>query len=83
LISQISRFTLPKRKIPIPAHSAWPPLTILWSYRAIYVAFPIQDGLNGKKFPVVYPASGDARKEISNRILATYVVNHCVDDYEA
>jgi stage V sporulation protein G len=51
--------------------------------KGIYVAFPIQDGLNGKKFPVVYPASGDARKEISNRILATYVVNHCVDDYEA
>ncbi len=51
--------------------------------KGIYVAFPLQSAADGKKkFPMVYPASGDARKEISNRILATYVVNHCVDEYD-
>jgi len=42
--------------------------------------------LEGKKgifirFPnVVSFANSEARKEASNRILATYVINHCVDD---
>jgi len=46
----------------------------------IYVTFPVRN-VFGKTLPVVYPASGDARKEISNRILATYVVNHCIEDF--
>jgi DNA-binding cell septation regulator SpoVG len=52
--------------------------------KGIYVAFPLAGGnpKNQKFRPIVYPASPEARKEISNRILATYVINHCVDDYE-
>ena len=40
----------------------------------IYISFPL--GAYGR--PVVYPASPESRREISNRILATYVVNHCI-----
>ena len=47
--------------------------------KGIYIEFPLQRALDGKQYPIVYPSSGDSRKEISNRILATYVVNHCVD----
>lgn len=47
--------------------------------KGIYVAFPIREN-TGNFMPVVYPSSGEARKEISNRILATYVVNHCIDE---
>jgi DNA-binding cell septation regulator SpoVG len=52
--------------------------------KGIYVAFPLAGGGAPKsRFrPLVYPANSQARKEISNRILATYVINHCVDDYE-
>jgi DNA-binding cell septation regulator SpoVG len=50
--------------------------------KGIYVAFPLQK--NGDNVhPIVYPASAEARKEISNRILACYVVNFCVDEYES
>ena len=36
---------------------------------------------------VSYPANVEftdleSRKKIDNRILATYVINHCIDDYE-
>ncbi len=50
--------------------------------KGIYVAFPLSAGKDGKKYPVAYPVNAEARKEISNRILATYVVNHCVDEYD-
>ena len=51
--------------------------------KGIYVTYPFTGGKPQKKvWPVVYPANKEARKEISNRILATYVINHCVDDYE-
>jgi len=50
--------------------------------KGVYVTFPITTGTDGKMHPVVYPASGEARKEICNRILASYVVNHCADDYQ-
>ncbi len=52
--------------------------------KGIYVAYPFAGGnLKKKDFrPIVYPANKEARKEISNRILATYVINHCVDDYK-
>jgi DNA-binding cell septation regulator SpoVG len=52
--------------------------------KGIYVAFPLSGGRasSNKFWPVVYPANKQARKEISNRILATYVINHCIDDYE-
>jgi len=48
--------------------------------KGIYIAFPLNK-TGDKQFPVVYPATGDARKEISNRILATYVVNYCIEDF--
>jgi len=52
--------------------------------KGIYVSFPMMSRHgNPKPRPVVYPANPVARKEISNRILATYVINHCVDDYQA
>ena len=47
--------------------------------KGIYLAFPLQKS-GDNVHPIVYPTSGEARKEISNRILATYVVNHCVDE---
>jgi DNA-binding cell septation regulator SpoVG len=52
--------------------------------KGIYVAFPLSGGKPQKNrfLPIVYPANPQAKKEISNRILATYVINHCVDDYE-
>lgn len=50
--------------------------------KGIYVTFPFSGGNTQKKiWPVVYPANKEIRKEISNRILATYVINHCVEDY--
>jgi stage V sporulation protein G len=49
--------------------------------KGVYVAFPLTTSATGKRHPVVFPATGEARREISNRILATYVINHCVDDY--
>ena len=57
-------------------------IRILEGEKGIYVAFPINDTYPNQR-TVVYPSSGEARKEISNRILATYVVNHCVDEYES
>ena len=51
--------------------------------KGIYVSFPMQSRTNSPKpRPVVWPASPEAKKEISNRILATYVINHCVDEYQ-
>ncbi len=55
-------------------------LKIKESKQGIYVAFPFQrnsDGIHSR----VYPVNEEVRKEISNRILATYVINHCVEDY--
>ncbi|OGJ90448.1 MAG: hypothetical protein A2268_02990 [Candidatus Raymondbacteria bacterium RifOxyA12_full_50_37] len=48
--------------------------------KGVYVTFPVQKS-GDKTYPIVFPASEEARKEISNRILATYIINHCVDDY--
>lgn len=58
-------------------------IRIIEGKKGIYVAFPLTGGRSaGARFrPVVYPANAEARKEISNRILATYVINHCVDEY--
>ena len=50
--------------------------------KGIYVAFPLSSAKDGKKYPIVYPVNAETRKEISNRILATYVVNHCIDEYD-
>ena len=47
--------------------------------KGIYIAFPLA-GTYPNQRPVVYPTSGDVRKEISNRILSTYIVNHCIDN---
>lgn len=49
--------------------------------KGIYVAFPFQKDNKGNLRKIVYPASKKAMKAIKNRILATYVLNHCVDDY--
>lgn len=43
--------------------------------KGIYVRWPININL-------IKNAATDYRKEFSNRILATYVVNHCVDEYD-
>lgn len=49
--------------------------------KGVFVSFPFASGSNGKLYPVVLPANKEARKSICNRILATWVINHCVDDY--
>ncbi|OGS35086.1 MAG: hypothetical protein A2293_00730 [Elusimicrobia bacterium RIFOXYB2_FULL_49_7] len=49
--------------------------------KGIYVTFPFVRSADGKTYPVVMPVDPDKRRAISNRILATWVINHCVDDY--
>jgi len=51
--------------------------------KGVYVAFPLSEGKDGKKYPVYYPVNAEIRKELTNRILASYVVNHCVDEYQS
>lgn len=48
--------------------------------KGIYVTYPVHIS-HGNRFPIVYVVNEEAKKEISNRILATYVINHCVDAY--
>jgi len=59
-------------------------IRIIEGKKGIYVAFPLtggrSNGHTGRR-PLVYPATPEIRREISNRILATYVINHCVDEY--
>lgn len=51
--------------------------------KGIYIRFPLSSRFGSPKpRPIVYAATPEAKKEISNRILATYVINHCIDDYE-
>jgi len=47
--------------------------------KGIYVAFPSQKSRE-RRYAIVYPANEEVKKEISNRILATYVINHLEDD---
>ncbi|MFH0920800.1 MAG: SpoVG family protein [Fibrobacterota bacterium] len=59
-------------------------IRIMEGKKGIYVAFPLTGGRGSShtgRRPIVYPANPEIRKEISNRILATYVINHCVDEY--
>ena len=51
--------------------------------KGIYVAFPLSSRFGSPKaMPVVYPSNPEAKREIVNRILATYVINHCIDEYQ-
>jgi stage V sporulation protein G len=56
-------------------------IKIMEGKKGVYVAFPFSRGSDGKSYPVVLPVNKEARRAISNRILATWVVNHCMDDY--
>ncbi len=57
-------------------------IKIVQGKKGVYVAFPLQKNSSGTFYPLVYPANSDAKKLISNRILATYVVNHCMEECE-
>jgi stage V sporulation protein G len=59
-------------------------IRIIEGIEGIFVSFPKtgKKEKTSKVCPIVYPSNPDARKSIESRILATYVINHCVDDYE-
>jgi stage V sporulation protein G len=59
-------------------------IRIIQGIKGIFVSFPKTGKRTaGKSCPIVYPANPDIKKTIESRILATYVINHCVDDYKA
>ena len=47
-------------------------IRIMEGKKGVYIRFPKDLSFIGK----------EARRQVSNRILATYVVNHCMDDYQ-
>ncbi|OGJ85800.1 MAG: hypothetical protein A2268_00915 [Candidatus Raymondbacteria bacterium RifOxyA12_full_50_37] len=51
-------------------------IRIVEGKKGVSVAFPVKN-----RQPAVYFTSDEARKQICDRILATYIINHCVDDY--
>lgn len=57
-------------------------IKIVEGKKGVYVAFPLNKNHLGNFYPIVYPSNPEAKKAISNRILATYVVNHCMDECE-
>ena len=44
--------------------------------KGIYITFPLNTAPDGRRWPLVYPASGEARRNISAHILANYALNH-------
>ena len=59
-------------------------IRIIQGIKGIFVSFPKTGRRDtGKTCPIVYPASQEVKRSIESRILATYVINHCVDDYKA
>ncbi len=56
-------------------------IRIMQGNKGIFVAFP-RSGGTGKQRPIVYPATKEIHKSISSRILSTYVINYCVNEYE-
>ena len=57
-------------------------IRIIQGIKGIFVSFP-KSNMKGtdKPRPIVYPSSKEFKKAIESRILATYVINHCVDEY--
>jgi len=57
-------------------------IRIIQGNKGIYVAFPRTNRFGSEKSrPIVYTANPETRKLIESRILATYVINHCINDY--
>ena len=44
--------------------------------KGIYVTFPVNTAPDGRRWPLVYPASGEARRNIAAHILANYAFNY-------
>lgn len=58
-------------------------IRIIQGVKGIFVSFP-RTSRKGTltPYPIVYTTSRELKKSIESRILATYVINHCIDDYK-
>src|SRR5262245_33616752 len=51
-------------------------LRIQQGKKGIYITFPLSTSPDGRRWPLVYPANGEARRNIAAHILANYALNY-------